>query len=323
MILIISLDLDTATDEIERWLRYYQADFIRINASSLSTDLKYVDPFEDIFEFRNGMYIDPAGISVVYMRKWFPNDHLKLHAIDPLYNTVTQSIRQENEVLGQYFKSRLKHARWIDDERYTRISKMEQLLLAKSCGIKVPQSIITSRKEVLTAFIRSAKTPVITKPFAAHFSWNVEQTLYSSYTEIVDDAFIDRLPEEFSPSLFQEYVAKKFEVRCFFLDGVFYPLIYFTQAHSITSIDSKKGNGVYRYKTQVIDLPAYLVQQLDSFMRQANLTTGSFDLIYTPDNEFVFVELNPAGIFDNVSYLGNYGIEKAFAQTLIRYDKSN
>ena len=52
-------------------------------------------------------------------------------------------------------------------------------------------------------------------------------------------------------------------------------------------------------------------------MNKAQLATGSFDLAYTKEGKFVFIELNPAGIFENVSYYGNYYIEREFAKFLI------
>ena len=183
-------------------------------------------------------------------------------------------------------------------------------------------TIVTNSKKEVVNFINTNNFAVITKPLISSFDFFYESCLYTTYTELVDDSFLQNLEDKFHPSLFQEYISKEVEIRSFFIDKTFYTMAYFSQQLQETSIDYKKGNGNVRFKTEIIDLPQKLKKQLIALMERLDLITGSFDLIYTDDNSFVFLEVNPAGIFENISYLGNFNIEQKIAKTLMKYDKN-
>ena len=56
-----------------------------------------------------------------------------------------------------------------------------------------------------------------------------------------------------------------------------------------------------------------LKDKLTEFMEVSNLDTGSIDLIVTPNNEYIFLEVNPVGQFEWLSTNCNYYIEKHIA----------
>ena len=47
-----------------------------------------------------------------------------------------------------------------------------------------------------------------------------------------------------------------------------------------------------------------------------NLDCGSIDMILTPKNEYVFLEVNPIGQFGMTSYPCNFQLEKRIAEIL-------
>ena len=46
------------------------------------------------------------------------------------------------------------------------------------------------------------------------------------------------------------------------------------------------------------------------------LKSGSIDMIYSTDNIYYFLEVNPVGQFYQVSFPANYYLEKEIAKTL-------
>ena len=52
-------------------------------------------------------------------------------------------------------------------------------------------------------------------------------------------------------------------------------------------------------------------------MDNLDLNSGSIDIILTPDNKYVFLEVNPVGQFEQVSFPCNYGLFKEVAEYLI------
>ena len=51
-------------------------------------------------------------------------------------------------------------------------------------------------------------------------------------------------------------------------------------------------------------------------MKHLGLNTGSIDMIVTPEREYVFLEVNPAGNIEMVSKNCNYPIEQEIANFL-------
>lgn len=56
-------------------------------------------------------------------------------------------------------------------------------------------------------------------------------------------------------------------------------------------------------------------------MSKLNLFTASVDLIFSTDNQFVFLELNPLGIFNGFGEDCNYLIETKISNYLIEKSK--
>ena len=75
------------------------------------------------------------------------------------------------------------------------------------------------------------------------------------------------------------------------------------------------------YRNVTFQLPLEVEQKIEQFMQLAKLNTGSIDVILTPDNQFVFLEVNPAGQFDWLSKSCNYYVEEAIAKELIKMSK--
>ncbi|MBM6497958.1 hypothetical protein H9X54_001390 [Flavobacterium macrobrachii] len=122
--------------------------------------------------------------------------------------------------------------------------------------------------------------------------------------------------EHFFPSLLQEYIQKKYELRIFFLNDKLYSMAIFSQESEQTKIDyrnyqKEKPNRRVPYK-----LPIEIEEKLIFFMRKIELNSGSIDMIVTYSNEYYFLEVNPVGQFGALSYNCNYNIENLIADYL-------
>jgi glutathione synthase/RimK-type ligase-like ATP-grasp enzyme len=70
-----------------------------------------------------------------------------------------------------------------------------------------------------------------------------------------------------------------------------------------------------------IVLPIEIEQKLHALMEVLQLNTGSIDLIYTKNNEYVFLEVNPVGQYGGmVSEPGNYYLDKIIAKHLCGHE---
>ena len=94
----------------------------------------------------------------------------------------------------------------------------------------------------------------------------------------------------------------------------------FTQENKRTTIDSRNLGNSSKYRCTPIELPNETKVKVTELMKHFNLNIGILDLIFF-EGKFTFLEVNPVGQFGDVSFFGNYGIEKIIAQKLIDNDK--
>lgn len=178
-------------------------------------------------------------------------------------------------------------------------------------GITIPTTFITTSKEKLKHLFSSK---LITKGIYEGFRTDFEMGNFITYTEIVNAKDI---PKAFFPSLFQQEIKKEADIRTFYLCGEFYSMAIKSQSNNQTTTDFRKylkgiGNRCFPFQ-----LPDNLQGKLHKLMNNIGLETGSLDLIFTQDGQFIFLEVNPVGQFGMTSLPCNYFLEKQIALKLV------
>ena len=199
MILLLSIEFDNSTNLIEDCLKYYQANYMRINTNNLVENISFIDPLNDIFELNNVKVLNKSTVNVVYNRKWFINDYLKYFEFKKNDNSnIIQTLKSENEELGKYFKNIFSNTIWVDKPISISISKLDQLYIAKSFGLNVLNTILTSHKDKLFDFIKKNNSRVITKPLMHHYNFEKDNENFSSSKEIVTTKLFENLKDRLS-----------------------------------------------------------------------------------------------------------------------------
>lgn len=148
----------------------------------------------------------------------------------------------------------------------------------------------------------------------------ITKVISGSSIQEIDDYFIVNYTKKlniekigttnFFPSLVQNYIEKKYELRIFYLNGEFYSMAIFSQKDNQTIIDFRNYNKTKPNRTVPYKIPDCQAIKLDLLMKKLEINCGSIDMIVTNDNEYVFLEVNPVGQFGMVSYPCNYNLEK-------------
>ena len=324
MILILSQkNNEFTTETVCDWLTSLGADFYRLNGADFVNDVVMKDG-EFFFD-----HFDIEKINVVWYRRWLDDDFIKnliekanLDNIN--YKMLSSHLGIEINHLSKHFQHKLRNIEWVSRPEEINIYKSRQLDVAESVGLKIPSTIVTTRKKELKAFLKK-NNGIITKSISnpANF-YSIEDGVLSSSTmrtiEIKEEDLVD-IGEVFFPTLFQELIPKSYELRVFYLDKCFYAMAIFSQLDEQTTIDFRNYNRDIPNRTVPFLLPVDLKKKLQSFVDYFNLTTGSFDLIYSTNNEFVFLEVNPVGQFGMTSVPTNYNLEKILAEFLIAKDE--
>ena len=142
--------------------------------------------------------------------------------------------------------------------------------------------------------------------------------VYYNHVERITQKDVDRLSEEFYPSLFQIEENKLYEIRAFYLFGNFYSMAIFSQCNKETKVDFRKNKyWEHPLKTVPYSLPKSIENNITNLMNELKLETGSIDLIVNNDGDYIFLEVNPCGQFGMTSTPCNYYLEKKIAELLI------
>ena len=185
----------------------------------------------------------------------------------------------------------LPDARWINrPENAQRASlKPYQLILARQCGMRVPQTCITNRVEDLEHI---PEGEIIYKTLSS-FIAPPDKIIYTNKVRRADVA---ASPDSvrLAPCLFQEYIPKAFELRVTVIDDQIFAVQIDSQALSDTRTDWRKNqfaDGIYDH----FAFSSEVEQQILGLHRKLGLTYAAYDFIMTDSGELVFLECNPSG----------------------------
>lgn len=207
---------------------------------------------------------------------------------------------RENTLFYESFTHTLApHAWWVNTKEAANRAnfKLLQLKLAQECGLKIPVTLCSNDpKEIRFFLLTHEEEGVVYKPLCPNF-WFEEDCIKIAYTARI--GFLD-LPNnqalQHAPGIFQKEVKKKYELRvtCFGRHLVAAKLK--SQEHPDGLVDwraIRKG----KLEIEPYALPHQLEEQIRALMQRLGIVFGAFDFIVTPEDEYVFLEVNEQGQF--------------------------
>ncbi len=319
MIVVISTNDEPSTDEVLKWLNYFKVPFLRINETDavIAKEISLVDSkVEILFELVGTGVISSNDITGYWYRRGFVNINGIYETSDSSYSgTILQFINQERFKVSEFFDYFFKtNCKSIGSIVNADLNKINVLLEAAKIGLKIPNTLISQHKSSINKFHQGAQSSLITKAISDSFVLRTESQNVSHGTEEVLHDTLNAKSESMDVGLYQNNIEKLFEIRTFFLHGKYYSMAIFSQKDEKTKVDFRNYNIKKPNRTAPYQLPEEIEGKLSKLMYLLGLNTGSIDLIYSTDNNYYFLEVNPVGQFGMVSYPCNYYLEKKVAQ---------
>lgn len=170
----------------------------------------------------------------------------------------------------------------------TASHKALQLAVAPRFGLRVPATLMTSDADEARAFVgRLGPGRVVYKIFAATYQvWRETRVLTPA-----DLAHLDRL--HLAPVIFQELVPGVADVRVTVVGDELYAMAIDGRGSDDVDFRLRMGQA----STSAVTLPDDVAAGLRQLMAHFGLVYGGADFRLTPDGEYVFLEVNPAGEF--------------------------
>lgn len=311
MILIFSEEIDQPTNDVIDWIRFYKHPYLRINYTDFFIKENVtIEVSLDKFILKiDNKCINFKDIKGVWFRR-VPKRRNDLELPSEFKNLKQFIDREELEL--DYFLKMIFYSQTINtigNPFIVNLNKIEQLHLASTFGLDIPHTIISSNNYEIKEFVKCHDS--IVKPLSNIATFQINKSFYTSFTKSIKESDISDSVE--TPSLIQEKIQKKFEVRSFFLNKEVYSMAIFD---SENSEDYRSNQYSSSLSTTKIKLPEYIYTKIIKMMASLELNCCSVDFLYCESRGFIFLEINPVGQLGFLSYPNNYNLEQKIAKRL-------
>lgn len=208
---------------------------------------------------------------------------------------------------------------WVSPPRAIETSMMKtwQLPAARSAGLQVPDTLVTSDPREARAFIdRIGLGRVVCKAFSATLeNWRETRMIGEAEYALLDQVAV-------APVIFQEFVPAEVDLRITVVgEEVFAAAVHSQELPYALDfrLFLERGPGVRMEPTR---LPDEVEQGLLRLLKHAGLRYGAIDMRRTPDGRHVFLEVNPAGQWLFVEQVTGQPITAAMARLLTNLDRA-
>lgn len=321
-VIIFTKTSDKTVDKVCNWLNAYKIKFERVNTDVQSCQLTLIMDFQfdkKIIVTVDNEPIDLLSFDLIWFNRGFIDikvfDKKDCESIDKLVREeVLSNLKHDELIVREYLYHKLRlNKRVIGSPLKYNQNKLVALSIARKVGLLTPEYILCEEANALPK-----ETKLLTKLVSDNMA-----DLYSFCNIIIENQFIENIeiPTSFGLSFFQRYVEKKVELRVFYFLGKMVCACIFSQKFNATKLDFRNYSLENRNKYVKYNLPNLLKKQIRALMRELKLDTGSLDIILTPDDEFVFLEVNPVGQVDFISVWANLEIDKLIAKAIVNETK--
>jgi glutathione synthase/RimK-type ligase-like ATP-grasp enzyme len=179
-----------------------------------------------------------------------------------------------------------------------------QLKLAREAGLSIPETLITNDPEEARAFWRQHPGEVIYKPFLqTYHAWRETRKIEAEAEALAEAVRL-------TPVLFQRYVPAVCDLRVTVIGERLFAAAARGEEYELDI----RFNLAAKYRPH--ELPDEVEQRLFALMRRLGLEYGAVDFRLTPEGEYVFLEVNPAGQFLYIEKATEQPIARALAEHL-------
>ena len=305
MILILSENGDFSTLQVIQWLNILKKNWIRVNVND-NIDFELIG--DDVKFITDDRMFYLSEINSVWFRRGFFSFKFKFSSS---IDHIDEFLKIEYRKIIEYIYYRLSEKKAINNIEKYDVNKLIINSVAKKNGLQVPKDYLFSNINIFD-YLDNEK--YITKSISGKGMFSFDNFTIYNYTRIVKKT--EHESKSLFPSFIQNYIEKKYELRIFYLNEDFYSMAIFSQKDSKTSVDFRNYNKDLPNRTVSYVLPQLIKDKLISFTNQIGINCGSIDMIVTPENEYVFLEINPVGQFGMTSYPCNYNLEEKLANYL-------
>lgn len=198
--------------------------------------------------------------------------------------------------------------------------KIEQLRVAARLGFTIPQTTVTNDPDEVRRAYAATGGRLVVKAVRRGYIRLGDDDERAVYTSIVKEEHLDRdAAIQLAPAIYQRLVAKRCDVRATVVGGKLFAAEIDSQQDPEAVTDWRRTSDP-ELPHRRAELPAHLRVLIQGLMTALELRFGAIDLVRTPDDEYVFLEVNPNGQWLWLDDQLDLGITSAIASWLAGVD---
>ncbi len=295
MIVIVTNRQDHTADFLILELQKRQADYVRFNTEDFPQQVQVVWRMSDVkldgcFSFPKVRVNFKDIHSVWYRRPVPPVPSAEIE--DPV--AYEFALAESQASLDSIWRSI--DCFWVSHPDNLRKAefKLYQLKVAAQVGFRLWPTILTNNPEAAQTFYCDQGGKIVYKPLRRGRLVR-DQKVSLIYTNPVAPTEAEELSRViYTPSLFQRYVPKRVEIRVTVIGTKVFAVEIHSQDRADTHHDWRRGD-TSKLLHKLHSLPSDVETKCLALVRALGLAFGAIDLVLTPGNEYVFLEINPNG----------------------------
>jgi len=319
MILILTEDSDSHADDVERRLRQRGVELLRFDPKKFPAKLGISIVYSAAGKMRRILYLEEAQVDLEKVKSvWYRRPNSPVVGPEITDNLTAGYVVEESKVFLNNLWNTME-CLWVPAPpsvlREAEL-KASQLKLAGSLGFDLPPTLITNNPQEFLEFYCQHNGNIISKVLGPALYRSVGHT-FNRYTQVVtkrDVAYWRTI--RFCPVIFQAYVPKRIELRITVVGRE----VFAAEIHSQHSNQTRHDWRHYdQFETPYFphELPAELRARCLDLVESLGLCYGAIDMVLTPDDRYVFLEINPNGQYLWIEQVAGLPISEAICGLLM------
>lgn len=295
-VMVLTQPIDPTADIVIERLHERNVDIVRFDTGWFPRDTALVaklgdsppDPQVVITPSTGRTVVLPHVTSIWYRRprNFVFDEHLDADALDFAKDEALQA-------MGGVLRGA--QCRWMNhpEKLISADYKPYQLMLAPRIGMSIPRTLITNDAEEARKFIRTCRGGgSIYKTLSSPEITSKKYESTAVFTSKILENDLESLETiRFTPCLLQAFVPKAFEVRVTIIGSKVFAVALKSEDPNI--VDWRPVQEHISYTAHKLPSPVH--EACLRMTRKLGLAFAAMDFVVTPENEYVFLEVNPNG----------------------------
>jgi MvdD family ATP-grasp ribosomal peptide maturase len=198
-------------------------------------------------------------------------------------------------------------------------NKQLQLQVAREVGLNTPRTLTTNDPAAVRAFAKSCEDGIVTKMLSSFAIYEAGKELVVFTNPVQPEDLADLSGLSLCPATFQELLPKSLEIRATVVGHRVMSAAVNSQVSTRATHDWRRDGLRMLQDWQPYQLPLDVEEKILRLMDHFSLNYGAIDIILTPDEKHVFLELNPCGEFFWLERTPGLPISDAIADLLLAH----